>query len=157
MGATCRNPNQRSLAGVAAGDRAHAPVRSGAIMHHQRRRNQQPSPSEYFQAAIKWAGSPTDSILYFIYLLHKLHSWTSSTLAGGKRIRDACMQIDTKIHDVTHLQRGFKSKKSIKFKICIQIKFRLHHYLSYDKIFKIRPQLPIFPRYFLKYFLILNN
>ena len=42
----------------------------------------------------------------------------------------------------------FKTKKIITIKPNIQIKFKLHHYLSYDKIFKIRPHLPMFARYF---------
>ena len=38
----------------------------------------------------------------------------------------------------------FQTKKVINNEASIQIKFELHHYLSYDKIFKTRPHLPIF-------------
>ena len=48
-------------------------------------------------------------------------------------------------------------KKSINLKPYVQIKFRLQHYFSYDKIFKIRPHLLIFAQYFKNYFLILIN
>ena len=44
-----------------------------------------------------------------------------------------------KIASITYMLCNFESKKTITIKSRIQIKFRLHHYLSYDKIFKTRP------------------
>ena len=41
-----------------------------------------------------------------------------------------------------------QNKKSIIFKPSIKIKFGLHHFISYDKNSKIRPQLPMFAKYF---------
>jgi hypothetical protein len=46
--------------------------------------------------------------------------------------------------NVTHVHANPKLKKAITIKPSIQIKFALHHYLSYDKILKIRPHLQIF-------------
>ena len=60
-------------------------------------------------------------------------SITSSTPKRGKRIRNACMQVETKINDITV---SSKLKKPINLKLCIQIKFRLHHCICYVKIFK---------------------
>ena len=37
---------------------------------------------------------------------------------------------------ITRMHVNSKLKKTINFKLSIQIKFGLHHYLSYDKIFK---------------------
>ena len=55
-----------------------------------------------------------------------------------------------KIASITYMLCNFESKKTITIKWRIQIKFRFHHYLSYDKIFKTRPHLPILAQYFLK-------
>ena len=70
--------------------------------------------------------------------------------------RNLCMhaQLD-KNADITSNQ---KLKKVIIIKPSIQIKFEFHHYLSYDKIFKTRPHLPMFAGIFKKYiFKILNT
>jgi len=56
-----------------------------------------------------------------------------------------------------HMQGELLLKKSINLKLYVQIKFRLHHYVFYDKIFETIPHLTIFAHYFLKIFLILNN
>jgi hypothetical protein len=71
----------------------------------------------------------------------------------------ACMHAkENNNDDLTHMHADLKLKKAINTKTSIQIKFRLHHYLSYDKIFKIRPHLLMLARYFLKIFsLILSN
>ena len=62
------------------------------------------------------------------------------------------------IDDIIHTQEEFTLKKTINHKLCIQIKFQLHHYLFHDKIFKTRPHFPIFVRYLNIYiFLVLNN
>ena len=52
------------------------------------------------------------------------------------------------IDDIIHTQEEFTLKKTINHKLCIQIKFQLHHYLFHDKIFKTRPHFPIFVHYF---------
>ena len=60
--------------------------------------------------------------------------------------------------DITYMHANQKLKKTITIKPSIQIKFEFHHYLSYDKIFKTRPHLPMFARIFKKYlFKILNT
>ena len=41
-----------------------------------------------------------------------------------------------------------ETKTVITINSSIEIKFIIHHYLSYDKIFKIIPHLPIFAQYF---------
>ena len=57
-----------------------------------------------------------------------------------------------KIADVTYIHVNLKLKKLLTIKSNIQIKFGLHYYFSYDKIFKTRSHLTIFARYFLKLF-----
>ena len=50
--------------------------------------------------------------------------------------------------DIIHMHVYLKLKKVITIKLSIQIKFGLHSYLFYAKIFKTRRHLPIFARYF---------
>ena len=61
------------------------------------------------------------------------------------------------INDGIRCMQISKFKKAITIRMSIQIKFELHHYFFYCKIFKIRPHLPMFAWCFLKYFLIPNN
>ena len=60
----------------------------------------------------------------------------------------ACMHKQTK-HTV---HANSETKKIVAIKLSIKIKFKLHNYLSYNKIFKTRPHLSMFARYFLKIF-----
>ena len=48
-----------------------------------------------------------------------------------------------KKNDITHIQISLKQKKSVNLRANIQIKFQLHHCISYVKIFKTRPHLTI--------------
>jgi hypothetical protein len=56
-----------------------------------------------------------------------------------------CMQ-EGQLCDVTHMHVNLEFKKAIIIKPSIKIKFRLHHCLSYDKILKTKPHLPMFAR-----------
>ena len=58
--------------------------------------------------------------------------------------------------DFTHIHANSKLK-NIDIKSSIQIKFRLHHDLSNDKMFKTTPHMTMFTGYFKKVLLILNN
>ena len=71
--------------------------------------------------------------------------------------QNGCNQNYDVIH-FTSVHENSKLKNDIGTKPSIQIKFGLHHCLSYARIFKTRSQLPMFARYFLKIFsLTLNN
>ena len=53
-----------------------------------------------------------------------------------------CMRTKVnKSDDIIHMYANLKLKKAINNKPSIQIKFKLYHYISYDKIVKIRPHL----------------
>ena len=66
-----------------------------------------------------------------------------------KQKRESAMRIDIdKMLTSSTCMQNLNTKKIITIKPSIQTKFRLHHYLSYDKIFKTKPHLPIFSRYF---------
>ena len=61
---------------------------------------------------------------------------------------------EDEIVDVIHMHIDHELKKIITIKLSIHIKFRLYSYFFYDKIFKIKPHMPIFALY---YFLTPNN
>ena len=52
-----------------------------------------------------------------------------------------------------HMHENLKLKKATTIKPSTQIKFGVHHYLSYDNIFKTRSRLSMFAWYFLNIFL----
>ena len=71
-------------------------------------------------------------------------------LKPANRKENLCIHTQIDNADITYRHENKKNKKIITIKPSIQIKFGLHHYFCYEKIFKIRPHLPISTRYFLK-------
>ena len=115
-----------------------SPSNMGAIRHHLRLWFGQPSPEAQF--------------------IFPFGSRKRFGLNVSLRPVTIYMQAKTKLMTSLTWKEKLILKKSITLKPCVQIKFRLHHHLSYYKIFKTRPHLTMFAWYFFKnIFLIWNN
>ena len=91
------------------------------------------------------------------YMGHQPNNIATRTVCIGQQLKRReieCMHArEDNNHDLTHMHANLKlKKKAITTKPSIQIKFGMHYYLSYDKIFKTRPHLPMFALYIFKVF-----
>ena len=138
--------------GLPISNRGKIPRARGAVTRHSRWWICEPSPEVNMSLACAspgnyWAASPTGlkKRNYGYACTQRRQRWRHSHAAASQlhastnRPNVQCMQI-------------LKLKKVVAIKLSIKIKFRLHHYLSYNKIFKTRPHLSMFARYFLKIF-----